>query len=356
MENITKPFQNCSTISIGNCSTNNSTNGSSNAGTYLNPAIQQANDIILISLMTLIMLSLGCTINLSMLKQEIRRPIGVFIGLFCQFILFPAVTFGLAHALRLQQLDALGMIMLGTCPGGSISNLATYWSGGDVVLSVIMTAASTAIGTGMMPLNLWIYSRSWTNRKAVIPYVSIVIALISVLVPVAIGMVIVYKFPKPAKWITRIGSACGVLVIGIIISLNATMNSQIFTASAWTTWIAAATLPCVGLAVGYLLAFIARRPTPQRRAIAIETSAQNVALCLTLISVTFDGVNELRMSNFPSLFGCFSVFILLTMSVLFRLCDYHKNGNYKLNGKKKTNKINKVENGNQAQNVTCSRL
>ncbi|KAJ8301610.1 hypothetical protein KUTeg_020597 [Tegillarca granosa] len=153
MENTTSVNPNCSTI-VDNCSTEASTNVSKNVGPYIDPMLNKANDVILITLMAVIMLSLGCTIELSVLKQEIRRPIGVGIGLLCQFILFPAVTFGLAHAFRLQQWDALGMIMLGTCPGGSISNLATYWSGGDVALSVIMTAASTAIGTGMMPLNL----------------------------------------------------------------------------------------------------------------------------------------------------------------------------------------------------------
>ncbi|KAJ8301611.1 hypothetical protein KUTeg_020598 [Tegillarca granosa] len=313
-------------------------NVSTNSGTNINPTLKKALDVLLIAVMALIMLSLGCTIKLSVLKQEIRRPIGVGIGLLCQFILFPAVTFGLAHALRLQQWDALGMIMLGTCPGGSISNLATYWSGGDVALSVIMTAASTAIGIGMMPLNLWIYSRSWTDKKAVIPYIGIVIALISILVPVSIGMVIEYKFPKPAKWITRIGSVIGFLAIAAAVIINIILYPNIYTTStAWGTWFGSAILPSIGMGIGYVFAFIARRPESQRRAIAIETSAQNVALCLTLIFITFKGVNVSRMMAYPSIFGCFSVITLVVSSVLFRLIDFYKRKNTKLESNRELN-------------------
>ena len=67
-----------------------------------------------------------------------------------------------------------------------------------------MTATSTLVGIGMMPLNAWIYSRSWADHKTVIPVKSIMIGLASMLIPVAIGMVILAKLPKVAVWITRV--------------------------------------------------------------------------------------------------------------------------------------------------------
>ena len=70
--------------------------------------------------------------------------------------------------------------------------------------SVSMTATSTVIGVGMMPLNAWIYTRSWADYKTVIPYKNIIIILATMLIPVAIGMVILAKLPKLAKWITRV--------------------------------------------------------------------------------------------------------------------------------------------------------
>ena len=67
-----------------------------------------------------------------------------------------------------------------------------------------MTATSTLVGIGMMPLNAWLYSRSWADSKTVIPIESIMIGLASMLVPVAIGMLILAKLPKVAVWITRV--------------------------------------------------------------------------------------------------------------------------------------------------------
>ena len=67
-----------------------------------------------------------------------------------------------------------------------------------------MTAISTAVGIGMMPLNAWIYTRSWADHKTVIPIVNIVIGLASMLISVAIGMIIRIKLPKTVKWITRV--------------------------------------------------------------------------------------------------------------------------------------------------------
>ena len=67
-----------------------------------------------------------------------------------------------------------------------------------------MTTLSTTLAMGMMPLNLFIYSRSWTGESAVIPYGNIAIALALILVPVALGMLIKYKKPSWCKLITRV--------------------------------------------------------------------------------------------------------------------------------------------------------
>lgn len=121
---------NVNNITVG---LNVSYNGTS-GGADIDPAVKKTLDILLVVIMAMVMLSLGCTVELAHLKSEIKKPIGICIGMFCQFIMFPPIAFGLAHALKLQQYDALGMVMLGTCPGGHISNIATYWSDGDVAL------------------------------------------------------------------------------------------------------------------------------------------------------------------------------------------------------------------------------
>ncbi|KAK3608128.1 hypothetical protein CHS0354_004786 [Potamilus streckersoni] len=172
------------------------------------PVVQKAIDIILMIIMALVMMTLCCTIQLEDLKRQLRTPIAMGMAMFCQFILYPALVFGLAHALKPDKWDAIGMILLGTCPGGTLSNIITFWAGGNVALSVSMTAASTAIGIGMMPLNLWIYTRSWTDQSTVVPYINIVIALFLIMVPVPIGMLILWKFPRAAVWVAKVVVKC----------------------------------------------------------------------------------------------------------------------------------------------------
>ena len=104
------------------------------AADELDATLKKLFDILLIAIVCVVMASLGCTIKPKVLKAQFRRPVGIIIGLVCQFVVFPAVTFGLAHALRLEKWNAIGMILLGTSPGGSVSNVLTYYCEGEVTL------------------------------------------------------------------------------------------------------------------------------------------------------------------------------------------------------------------------------
>ena len=97
-------------------------------------AMKKVTSVLLVALLAVIMMSLGCTIELDKLFKQIKRPLPAIIGMFLQFVIYPLLVFGMAHAFRLGQYDALGMLLLGTCPGGSLSNLISYWCAGDVVL------------------------------------------------------------------------------------------------------------------------------------------------------------------------------------------------------------------------------
>ncbi|XP_033626717.1 ileal sodium/bile acid cotransporter-like [Asterias rubens] len=279
--------------------------------------LKMANKVILTSLLAFIMVAMGCVITPDDLKRVLRRPFGVFIGFCSQFIVLPLSGFGLAHALSLKPGYALGVLVTVTCPGGVTSNLYTFWSNGDVCLSITMTAFSTIVAMGMMPLNLFIYSRSWTNDGAIIPYNSIIISLVLILVPVLIGMLIKYKKPSWCPIITKLGSIFGLLAIAINIILNGIINPSMFF-SPWQLWFASFILPLLGYGFGYLLAFILRRPHIECRTICFETGAQNIGLALTLILVTFaDGDLFQDMLVFPSLYGPFLILHACLIVVIY---------------------------------------
>lgn len=284
----------------------------------LKKTIKKVSDNMIIAILCLVMMSLGCTIECKILKAHFRRPIGLIIGLVCQFILFPATTFGLALALQLEKWHAVGMILLGTAPGGSVSNILTYFCDGEITLSVSMTAVSTLAALGLMPLNLWIYSRSWVDQETVVPYKSVLIGLASMMVPVAIGMLILIKFPKVAKWLTRVGSTLGMLMIIGVLAMNCYMYPHIFLSS-WGVWVASCLLPLLGLTFGYVAATIFRQPYPSRRAIAFETSCQNVGLVLGLITISYGSEVYLQVVVFPVLFGTLGVGFLLILCGIYQI-------------------------------------
>ena len=111
-----------------------STSGSTSELDPTKKKVKQAFDIALVICVCVAMLSIGAVIKLDMIKAHLRRPIGMVIGLVCQFIVLPGVTFGIAHALQLSQWRAIGMILMATSPGGSVSNMLTYYMDGDVPL------------------------------------------------------------------------------------------------------------------------------------------------------------------------------------------------------------------------------
>ena len=99
-----------------------------------NPGLQLAYNILVPAILGVIMFAMGCDITWAKIYPHMRRPLGPAIGVLCQFILLPLSAFGLAHALRLPREQAIGMLVISSCPGGAVSNIFTFWSNGDLSL------------------------------------------------------------------------------------------------------------------------------------------------------------------------------------------------------------------------------
>ncbi|XP_041464096.1 solute carrier family 10 member 6-like [Lytechinus variegatus] len=192
-------------------STMNTTgNGTVDDGNELVTLLTQATNILIL---VFLMIAMGCTIEFKDLKETFRHPAGFFVGMLCQFVLMPLIAFCLGLAFKLETGGALSALILACCPGGTLSNLFTYWVDGDVCLSVCMTSVSTAVAIGMMPLNLFIYTRVWTGDQVVIPYVDIVTTLVSILIPVAFGVFLRWWKKEWTKYITNFGVVLAFLLI-----------------------------------------------------------------------------------------------------------------------------------------------
>ncbi|XP_041464093.1 ileal sodium/bile acid cotransporter-like [Lytechinus variegatus] len=289
--------------------------------------IKLATKVINIFILAFLMISMGCTIDLKDFKDTFRHPAGFFVGMLCQFVLMPLIAFCLGLAFRLESAGALSLLILACCPGGTLSNLFTYWTEGDVCLSVCMTAVSTAVAIGMMPLNLFIYTRVWTDDKAVIPYVNIVTTLITILIPVVFGVFLRWWKKELTKYVTRVGIIFSFMCIIAAFALSFILNPT-FLHAVWQLWFCAASLPLLGYFLGYGIAFLLRQPHKKSRTIAFETGSQNVSLAMTLTVVSFaNSPLFFDMLFYPSLYACFIYIDSFVVIGIYKAIVYCKSKN-----------------------------
>ncbi|KAM9330524.1 sodium-dependent organic anion transporter [Gastrophryne carolinensis] len=283
---------------------------------------------VLTVMLALVIFSLGCTVEAGKLWSHLRRPIGISIGLLCQFGLMPLTAYLLATGLSVQPTQAVAILIMGCCPGGVISNLITLWVDGDMDLSLSMTSCSTILAMGMMPLCLFIYSHSWELAKSVqIPYSNIGMALLSVVFPVGIGVYVNYQWPRKAKIISKAGS-----VIGILIMLVIAVASSVLYKGSWNTDTSVLVIgiiyPLLGYLLGFCLAVILRQPWKRCRTIALETGAQNVHMCSTVLQLSFTPEQLVQMFTFPLIYASFQFLhgmLLVAGYQLYKIKFFHSN-------------------------------
>jgi sodium/bile acid cotransporter 3/5 len=143
-------------------------------------------------LISLAYINLGCALDLQVVKKTLKRPIGPAIGFICQFLIMPLLSYGLGFVFGSKATAMrLGLFVTGTSPGGGASNIWTVMFGGNLDLSVTMTAVSTFAAFFMMPL--WIFTLGATifdETNIVIPYYKICIYAFFLVVPLSIGLAI----------------------------------------------------------------------------------------------------------------------------------------------------------------------
>ena len=169
----------------------------------------------------IIMLTMGLTLTTNDFKILAQRPLDVFIGACAQFIIMPGVAYTLVHVWHLDPALALGILLVGCCPGGVSSNIMSYLCHGDVAFSVGMTCASTILAPVMTPLLMKITAGEIIHVDAVGMFINILIVTI---IPVAIGCALNYVYGKKGYFPTiqslmpGISVTCLAIIVGGVIS------------------------------------------------------------------------------------------------------------------------------------------
>lgn len=248
--------------------------------------------ILLSCVVVLLMLGLGATVTPMAVKSIVLSPKAPAIGFLSQFGFMPLLAFSLAKIFKVSDAQGISMILIGSTPGGSTSNLFTYYSRGDVALSLSMTILSTITAFGMMPLLLLIYTPSFDSEDIKIPYATVVISLAIVLVPVVIGMIVLHYQPAAAKILKKVASIVGMLFIVAALVLAIVQNRDILAESGYKLYIPGALMAPAGFCAGYGLTTLCGLDGRTRRTVALETGIQNSTLTIAIIVLSFPGGDE----------------------------------------------------------------
>ncbi|ADK30510.1 bile acid:sodium symporter family protein [Brachyspira pilosicoli] len=235
-------------------------------------------------LLMIVMFGMGLTLKLEDFKVVFTRPKDIIIGAIAQFTIMPLLAFLLSIAFKLPPELAVGVILVGTCPGGTSSNVMTYLAKGDVALSVGMTSVSTILAPFATPLLTLLYAGQKVDVNAVSMFISIVQVVI---LPIALGFIInkfLYKFTNSIKEILPLIS---VLAIVAIVAAVVSANSQRLMQVGYLVIIVVVLHNSLGYLLGYMLAKLFRLNNAKCKAVSIEVGMQNSGLATSLAATHF---------------------------------------------------------------------
>ncbi len=236
------------------------------------------------TLLGVVMFGMGLTLKPSDFKVLFSHPKDVLIGTVAQFLIMPLVAFLLVKVFRLTPELAIGVILVGTCPGGTSSNVMTYLSKGDVALSVGITSASTILAPIMTPLLTYAYAGETVDVNVFSMFLSIIQV---VLLPIALGFVINHFFSKFAERATDVLPLVSTLAIVAIVGAVVSANAARLMGCGLLILGIVILHNVFGYALGYAAGKLMKMDTTKCRAVSIEVGMQNSGLATSLATVHF---------------------------------------------------------------------
>lgn len=231
------------------------------------------------TMLGIIMLGMGMTLHWQDFSHVLRHPRDLGLGLVVQFGCMPLLAFALCHVFALPPELAMGMILVGTAPGGTASNVLTFIARGDVAFSVAMTAAATLVSLLLTPPLTWLLGGVWVPVDMGGLFWSIVKI---VLVPVLLGLLLHHFQRGLVDRLMPFLPLASALVITLVIAGIIAVNAQNILSAGPAIFAAVIAHNLLGLAVGWFAACRLRFAPPRRRALAIEIGTQNSGLATAL--------------------------------------------------------------------------
>ena len=262
-------------------------------------------------LLGVIMFGMGLTLKAEDFRIVFTRPRDIIIGCLAQFTVMPLLAFLLTKVFALEPALAVGVILVGCCPGGTASNLITYLSKGDLALSVGMTATSTLLAPVLTPLLVWLLAGETVDVNVLGMLLSI---LWVVILPIALGLIVKRLWPRVTERATAYLPALSSLAISLIVLIVIAANAHKLLSGGLIIVLVVVLHNVCGLGIGYLIGALLKLSPAKRRAISVEVGMQNSGLASSLATLHFAAY---PMATIPG--AVFSVWHNISGAIVARL-------------------------------------
>ncbi len=232
----------------------------------------------------LIMFGMGLTLSPRDFQVVFSRPKDVLTGCLAQFTVMPLMAWLLTKAFALPADLALGVILVGCCPGGTASNVITYLAKGDLALSVGMTATSTLLAPLLTPFLVWLMAGTFVNVDTLGMLLSIVYVVIA---PIVVGFLIQHYLPEFTRRAVAYLPAFSSVVIAMVVAVVVGHNASRLLTGGLIVVLVVMLHNLSGLALGYAIGRLLGLSHDKRTSISIEVGMQNSGLASSLATIHF---------------------------------------------------------------------
>lgn len=245
--------------------------------------------LIVLPILTVLMFDLGLTLEGKDFLLVLQRYKAVIAGMIGQLIVLPALAWCLANAMGLSPIFTIGLVLIACCPGGSSSNIFSMLAKGDVALSVSLTAISSLVTLITVPFIMqWTTAAVGEAIGVTLPVGNLLMQnLVTMLLPILLGIYVRHKWPKAAHKIEGVLSKCAFPALMLLAGIFFVQHRDTIADNLGTLGLAVTVLLLCAIAVAAVLCFLFRLHSQERRTIVIEVGMQNAAQAIAIASSPF---------------------------------------------------------------------
>ena len=240
-------------------------------------------------LLSIVLFTMGTTLKVDDFINVFKNPKAIAIGISAQYVIMPLIALTLASAFSLETALTVGLILVGTVPGGTASDVITFLAKGDVALSVSLTAVSTVISPILTPLITLLLIGNRMHFNPTDMFISI---FEIVIVPIILGLVLNYKFPDFCEKLKDYLPTISSIVICLIVAGVIGANKQAILTSSTVILIVIVLQYLLAMGIGFGVGYLAGMNRKQIITVAIELAFQNSGLSTSLAKTHFPNLSQ----------------------------------------------------------------